>query len=128
MTARAPGPQPDQLDPTPPLTVPGSVRNAVRMNVRTNLMLPVELVREVDEIAGPRGRSRFVAEAVAYRLRRERLRRAWDGARGSLRAEDYPHWSTPEKVDAWIDEMRAEATDPGPDPIPRLADPRAPAG
>jgi predicted transcriptional regulator len=111
-----------------PLDVRTSVRHAMRMNVRTNLLLPEDLVREMDELAGPRGRSRFVAEAVAYKLRRERLRQAWDRARGSIRAEDYPHWATPEKVDAWIEEMRAEVTDPGPDPIPKLSDPRAPAG
>ena len=105
-----------------------TVRHAVRMNVRTNLLLPEELVREMDELAGPRGRSRFVAEAIAYKLRRERLRRAWESARGSIRAEDHPEWSTPEKIDAWLEEMRSEVTDPGPDPIPKLYDPRAPAG
>jgi len=98
------------------------------MNVRTNLLLPAELVRELDEVAGPRNRSRFVAEAVAYKLRREKLRRAWESARGSLRPEDYPHWSTPEKVVEWVREMRAEETDSGPDPIPKLWDPHAPAG
>ena len=49
---------------------------------RTNLTLPEELMREVDELAGPRGRSAFVAEAVAARVKRERLRKAMDAARG----------------------------------------------
>ena len=40
------------------------MRNDMRMAVRTNLMLPPELVAEVDRIAGPRNRSRYVAEAV----------------------------------------------------------------
>lgn len=98
------------------------------MNVRTNLLLPKELVDELDAVAGPRGRSRFVADAVAYKLRRERLRRAWERARGSLDPEEYPHWATPEKVVAWVRALRAEETDPGPDPIPKLFDPHAPAG
>jgi predicted transcriptional regulator len=97
------------------------------MNVRTNLLLPADLVRELDEVAGPRNRSRFVADAVAYKLRREKLRRAWDRARGMLKPEDYPHWSTPEKVVEWVREMRAEETDPGPDPIPKLSGPHAPS-
>ena len=105
-----------------------AVRKAVRMNVRTNLMLPEDLVREVDEVAGPRNRSRFVADAVAYKLHREKLRAAFDRSFGILRAEDYPHWSTSEKVVEWIREMRAEETDPGPDPIPKLFDPHATAG
>jgi len=95
------------------------------MSVRTNLLLPKELVRELDEVAGPRGRSRFVAEAVAYRLRRERLRRAFDRSFGVLKREDHPHWATPEKVVEWVRELRAEETDPGPDPIPMPFDPRA---
>ena len=97
------------------------------MNVRTNLLLPAELVRELDEVAGPRNRSRFVADAVAYKLHREKLRRAFEAARGLLKLEDYPHWDTPEKVVEWVREMRAEETDPGPDPIPRLGSSRAPA-
>ena len=40
---------------------------------RTNLTLPEELLREVDALAGPRGRSRYVADAVAQRVRRDRL-------------------------------------------------------
>lgn len=97
------------------------------MNVRTNLLLPAELVRELDEVAGPRNRSRFVAEAVAYKLHREKLRRAFDAARGMLKREDYPHWATSEMVVEWVREMRAEETDPGPDPIPKLGSPRASA-
>ena len=97
------------------------------MNVRTNLLLPAELVRELDEVAGPRNRSRFVADAIAYRLRREKLRRSFETARGMLKREDYPHWDTPEKVVAWVRDLRAEETDPGPDPIPKLFDPHAPA-
>ena len=88
------------------------------MAVRTNLMLPGDLVAEVDRVAGPRNRSRYVAEAVAARLRRDRLRVAWDRSFGILRAEDYPHWATSEMVVEWVRVMRAEETDPGPDPIP----------
>jgi len=97
------------------------------MNVRTNLLLPKDLVEELDEVAGPRGRSRFVADAVAYKLRREKLRAAFDRSFGILRREDYPHWDTSEKVVEWVRELRAEETDPGPDPIRKLSDPHAPA-
>ena len=97
------------------------------MNVRTNLLLPAELVKELDQVAGPRNRSRFVADAVAYKLRREKLRRAWESVRGAIKPEDHPEWDTPEKVVEWVRMMRAEVTDPGPDPIPKLFDPHAPA-
>jgi len=50
---------------------------------RTNVTLPEELMREVDELAGPRGRSALVAEAIRYKVKRERLRRPWTRRAGS---------------------------------------------
>jgi hypothetical protein len=83
------------------------------MTVRTNLLLPKELVDEVDRHAGPRGRSRYVAEALADRLRRDQLREAVVATAGSLRHEDYPHWRTPEDVVSWVRERRTEETNGG---------------
>ena len=76
---------------------------------RTNLTLPEELIREVDEIAGPRGRSRYVAEAVAQRVKRDRLRRAIDETAGIFVGT--PYEMTREQVSAWIEELRSEETD-----------------
>jgi predicted transcriptional regulator len=90
------------------------MRHAVRMARRTNLLLPDELVREVDRVAGPRGRSRYVAEAVERQLRRDRLREAFESTFGALNPDDHPEWSTREKVDEWVRQRRAEETDPGP--------------
>jgi metal-responsive CopG/Arc/MetJ family transcriptional regulator len=87
----------------------------MRMTVRTNLLLPKELVDEVDRYAGPRGRSRFVAEALAERLRRERLREAVATTAGALNPDVYPHWRTADDVVAWVRERRAEQTDIGDD-------------
>lgn len=88
------------------------------MAVRTNLMLPPELVAEVDRIAGPRNRSRYVTQAVQARLRRDHLKEVWDRSFGILKAEDHPEWATSEMVVEWVRALRAEETDPGPDPIP----------
>lgn len=82
------------------------------MTVRTNLLLPKELVDEIDRHAGPRGRSRYVAEALAERLRRDRLREMVPRTAGTLRRDDYPHWRSPEEVVSWVRERRAEETDP----------------
>jgi metal-responsive CopG/Arc/MetJ family transcriptional regulator len=76
---------------------------------RTNLTLPRELMREVDEIAGPRGRSRYVAEAVAQRVKRDRLRRAIDETAGIFRGT--PYEMSREQVSVWIEELRSEETD-----------------
>lgn len=80
------------------------------MTVRTNLLLPRELVEEVDRFAGPRGRSRYVAEALEERLRRDRLRIAVESTSGSIDVDHYPHWSTSDDVVDWVREMRREVT------------------
>lgn len=88
------------------------MRILVRMTVRTNLLLPKALVDEVDRFAGPRGRSRYVAEALSERLRRDRLREVVNSTAGAWR--DHPLFPTSESVVDWVRERRAEETDPGP--------------
>ena len=46
----------------------------VKEKKRTEVLLPKELVERIDTLAGARGRTRFIEEA----LRRELRRRAWE--------------------------------------------------
>lgn len=80
------------------------------MNVRTNLSLPSALVAEVDHFAGPRGRSRYVADALEARLKRDRLLEAIEATAGAWK--DHPLFPTDESVVAWVRALRAEGTDP----------------
>jgi len=75
---------------------------------RTNVTLPTELLREIDALAGPRGRSRFLAEAGAARLKREKLRVAIEQAAGSV-----PSWRrlSREDVSRLVEDLRSEETD-----------------
>ena len=81
-----------------------------RMNVRTNLLLPDELVAEVDRVAGPRGRSRYVARALEAQLRRDRWFAEAQATAGAWK--DHPLFPTAESVVDWVRELRAEDTDP----------------
>ena len=76
---------------------------------RTNVTIPQELLRQVDELAGKRGRSQFVADAVAAKVKRERLRKALDASRGIFVGT--PHYMTPEESYRWIRSMREEHSD-----------------
>ena len=71
---------------------------------RTNVTLPEELLRQVDELAGPRGRSRYVADAVARQVRRDRLRRAIEETAGAMVGK--PGWMTPGEALAFADDLR----------------------
>ncbi|MBI2780618.1 MAG: hypothetical protein HYX55_02325 [Chloroflexi bacterium] len=79
------------------------------MSVRTNLLLPEDLVEQLDRIAGPRGRSRYVADAVRERLRRDERMAAIKAAAGLWR--DHPLFPTSEAVVEWVRELRREKTD-----------------
>ena len=76
---------------------------------RTNLTLPEELIKEVDQFAGPRGRSRYVAEAVAQRLKRDRLGLAIEDTAGILRGTK--HQMSRREVSRWIRDLRSDSAD-----------------
>jgi len=76
---------------------------------RTNVTLPAVLLEEVDRFAGPRGRSRYVAEAVAQRVKRDELGAAIRETAGAMVGK--PGWMSPDEVAAWIDDLRSEDTD-----------------
>ena len=64
--------------------------------VRTNVTLPEEMIREIDELAGPRGRSAYVAEAVRARLKRDRMRKVFAENFGATRGTS--QWRSPDEV------------------------------
>jgi metal-responsive CopG/Arc/MetJ family transcriptional regulator len=77
------------------------------MLMRTHVILPTELVEEVDRLVGARRRSRFVEAAIRGLLKRERMAAALRQTAGSLKS-DNPEWETPEKVSEWVAEQRRE--------------------
>jgi hypothetical protein len=78
------------------------------MNVRTNLVLPEDVVEAVDRLAGPRGRSRYVAEVLRERIRREERMALLKSVAGNWR--DHPLFPTDESVVEWVRAGRAERT------------------
>jgi hypothetical protein len=76
--------------------------------VRTNVTLPAELLREIDEMAGPRGRSAYVAEAVERRLKRDRMRKVFDETYGAAR--DHSQWKDADEVYRWVRSLREDTT------------------
>jgi Arc/MetJ-type ribon-helix-helix transcriptional regulator len=72
--------------------------------VRTNVTLPAEVIDEIDELAGPRGRSAYVAEAVRARLKRDQMRRVLDETFGE--AADHASWNDAADAYRWIRSLR----------------------
>lgn len=78
------------------------------MSVRTNLLLPEDLVEQLDRVAGPRGRSRYVADAVRDRIKRDERMAALREAAGAWK--DHPLFPTDQAVVDWVRALRSEET------------------
>ncbi|MCL5959657.1 MAG: hypothetical protein M1358_10155 [Chloroflexi bacterium] len=74
--------------------------------IRVHIILPADLLAEVDRVAGKRKRSHFVESAIREKLSRESLSAALRESAGAIGLESYPQWKTPEKVSAWVRSMR----------------------
>jgi metal-responsive CopG/Arc/MetJ family transcriptional regulator len=74
--------------------------------VRTNVTLPVELITEIDKLAGPRGRSAYVAEAVQARLRRDRVRNTLAETYGA--AVGRSQWRDADEAYRWVRALRED--------------------
>lgn len=76
---------------------------------RTHVIAPKQLIKEVDQLVGPRRRSDFITAAVDEKLKREKLLRATRRA-AKLPAEvDIPGWETPEAVSKWVHDLRRQS-------------------
>jgi metal-responsive CopG/Arc/MetJ family transcriptional regulator len=77
--------------------------------MRTHVILPEDLVKSVDDLAGKGKRSQFIEEAVREKLRVDALRAALEATAGMLSAEDHPEWGTSEQVASWVRESRKQS-------------------
>jgi metal-responsive CopG/Arc/MetJ family transcriptional regulator len=77
--------------------------------VRATITLPAELLSAVDETAGTRGRSQYIAEAVERRLKRERIQRMLDETAGAIKGSKT--WPDAESVERWVRELRENDRD-----------------
>lgn len=74
---------------------------------RTNVILPRDLLEEIDSVAGPRRRSAFLAEAAREKLARLRFDQAAKQAFGAWQAQDHPELVTDAGVRRWLERGRA---------------------
>jgi hypothetical protein len=77
--------------------------------IRTHVVLPTELVAEVDALVGARKRSQFIREAVEARLLRDRQLKGLEIGFGAWNDEDHPELCGPEGTEGWIRQLREES-------------------
>jgi len=81
----------------------------VQKNVsrRTHVILPVDVVADIDKLVGKRGRSAFLAEVARDEIQRRQQREALRAADGAWKDEDHPELK--DGAAAWLRQIRSES-------------------
>jgi hypothetical protein len=74
---------------------------------RAHIVLPEELIREIDALVGPRGRSAFLVETARNEVRRQRLLQFLGSKKPAWRGKDHPELV--EGADKWVRKLRSES-------------------
>jgi hypothetical protein len=71
---------------------------------RTHILLPQALIREIDRMVGPRGRSAFLVETAQEAVRRRKLLNFLENAEPAWKRID--HQDMPGDSSAWVKKLR----------------------
>jgi len=74
--------------------------------IRTNVVLPRDLIEAIDRRVGKRKRSDFLAEAAREKLARTDFLRVAKALAGSLNPAEYPEFSSAEGVETFVLSLR----------------------
>jgi hypothetical protein len=74
---------------------------------RAHVLLPEDLLREIDAIVGPRGRSAFLVETARSEVRRQKLLQVLDSDEPAWKDQDHPELV--EGAASWQREMRQQS-------------------
>jgi hypothetical protein len=74
---------------------------------RAHVLLPPDLLREIDEIVGPRGRSAFLVETAREAVRRRKLLRFLESDTPAWKDAEHPELA--KGAAAWVRELRQES-------------------
>lgn len=73
---------------------------------RTHVVVPKELMEEIDRLAGKRKRSWFITQAVRKEIQRLNFLKAVKETSGAWKDEDHPEFK--KGVDNWVRSLREE--------------------
>jgi hypothetical protein len=74
---------------------------------RAHVLLPEDLLREIDALVGPRGRSSFLVETARNEVRRQKLIQFLDRSEPAWKDTDHPELA--EGAAAWVRKLRTES-------------------
>ncbi len=74
------------------------------LNRRAHVILPVELVSDIDELVGKRGRSAFLTELAQREIKIRRQREALRETAGAWKSENHPELA--QGAAQWVSQIR----------------------
>jgi hypothetical protein len=74
---------------------------------RAHILLPYDLVREIDAIVGPRGRSAFLVETAREAVRRRKLLQFLESDAPGWKDADHPELA--KGTAGWVRQLRRES-------------------
>jgi hypothetical protein len=75
------------------------------LNRRAHVILPVDLVADIDKLVGKRGRSAFLTELAQREIKLRHQREVLRETTGAWKAEDHPELA--QGAAAWVRQIRA---------------------
>ena len=78
---------------------------------RAHVLLPEDLLQEIDALVGPRGRSSFLVETARQEVRRQKLLQFLESKHPSWDDKDHPELAG--GSGAWVRKLRTESDAPG---------------
>jgi hypothetical protein len=80
--------------------------------MRIHVVIPDEVLEEIDHLVGPRGRSKFLTDAAKAQLKRNDFLRIAIELGGSLKDAHIPGWETSESAAEWVHRLRYHPDEP----------------
>lgn len=74
---------------------------------RAHILIPGDLLREIDALVGPRGRSAFLLETARQEVRRRKLLGFLESERPAWKAEGHPELAG--GAGAWVRQLRQQS-------------------
>lgn len=74
---------------------------------RAHIVLPDDLIHEIDQVVGPRGRSAFLVETARIELRRRRLLNFLQDSQPAWQDKDHPELLV--STAGWVRDLRKQS-------------------
>jgi len=78
-----------------------------KLSKRAHIILPIDVVADIDKLVGKRGRSAFLTEIARDEILRRQQRNALRAAKGAWKDEDHPELK--DGSAEWVRSMRADS-------------------